>query len=120
MGDDYPVFLRLGGADYMEGGNTAADCALAGEILAAEGIDLLDVTGGVCGYIRKGHSEPGYFRELSEALKERVKIPVLLTGGVTALSQAEELLSSGSADLIGVGRALFRDPDWAVKAFSEM
>ena len=39
-------------------------------------------------------------------------LPVLLTGGVTRPEEAEELLRSGKADLIGVGRALFRDPHW--------
>ncbi|WP_346668183.1 hypothetical protein [uncultured Subdoligranulum sp.] len=42
-----------------------------------------------------------------------MRIPVLLTGGVTTLAQARALLEEGSADLIGVGRAIFRDPHWA-------
>ena len=40
----------------------------------------------------------------------------LLTGGVTKLSEAEALLLAGKADLIGVGRALFRDARWAENA----
>ncbi len=116
VGEEYPVFLRLGGVDYMEGGSTLEDCVAAGRILEAAGIDLLDVTGGVSGYVRRGHSEPGYFREMTEALKQELRIPVLLTGGVTEAAQAEELLERGSADLIGVGRAVFRDADWFRKA----
>lgn len=45
--------------------------------------------------------------------RQAVRIPVLLTGGVTTLAQARALLEEGSADLIGVGRAIFRDPHWA-------
>lgn len=112
VGEGYPVFLRLGGMDYMEGGSTLEDCVAAGQMLEAEGIDLLDVTGGMCGYVRKDHREAGYFREMTEALKQVLRIPVLLTGGVTRAAQAEELLERGCADAIGVGRAVFRDAGW--------
>ena len=112
VGPDYPVLFRLGGVDYMEGGSTLADCVKAGRILEAAGIDLLDITGGVSGYVRRDHSEPGYFREMTEALKQELHIPLLLTGGVTEAAQAEQLLKDGSADLIGVGRAVFRDAAW--------
>jgi 2,4-dienoyl-CoA reductase-like NADH-dependent reductase (Old Yellow Enzyme family) len=77
------------------------------------GVDLIDLTGGMNGYTRPGHSEPGYFRDMSTAVKKAVSIPVLLTGGVTTPHQAEELLAENCADLIGVGRALLKDPHWA-------
>ena len=112
VGEDYPVFLRLGGMDYREGGSTLEDCTAAGEILQEAGIDLLDITGGMCGYVRPGHTEPGYFGEMAAALKRRLRIPILLTGGITAREQAERLLAAGTADAIGVGRAVFRDADW--------
>lgn len=58
-------------------------------------------------------TQPRYFQDLSRAAKQVVEIPVLLTGGVTTLAQAEELLEEGCADLIGVGRAIYRNPHWA-------
>ena len=65
------------------------------------------------GFVRPGHQEPGYFQEMSRAARQAVQIPVLLTGGVTTLAQAQALLEQGAADLIGVGRAIFRDSHWA-------
>ena len=112
IGDAVPLAVRLGGADYLPGGSTEEDAAEACRLLAAEGIDLLDISGGMCGFVRAGHSEPGYFGSMTEAIKAAVSVPVLLTGGVTRPEEAEELLRSGKADLIGVGRALFRDPHW--------
>ena len=41
-----------------------------------------------------------------------MSIPVLLTGGVKTLNDAEVLLANGAADLIGVGRELMKDPCW--------
>ncbi len=80
MGDDYPISLRLGGYDDMEGGNTLSDAVEAARIITSEGIDLLSLSGGMCRYIRKGHNEPGYFSDMSVAIRNVVDIPVLLTG----------------------------------------
>lgn len=111
-GEDYPVSVRLGGCDYQSGGSTLEDCVEASRILEHNGADLLHLTGGMQGFVRPGHQEPGYFRDMSLAVKKEAAVPVLLTGGVTALSQAETLLEQGCADLIGVGRTIFKNPHW--------
>lgn len=112
-GEDFPVSVRLGGCDYQEGGSTLEDSTAAFRILAESGTDLLHLTGGMNGFVRPGHQEPGYFQDVSRAARQAVQIPVLLTGGVTTLAQAQALLEEGCADLIGVGRAIFRDSHWA-------
>ena len=119
VGEDYPLELRLGACDYMEGGNTLEDGAEAAKILEATGIDILDITGGMCGTDIKGREkEQGYFYEFSEAIKKAVKIPIILAGGIRDIETAEELIASGKADCIGVGRAMIRDADWARKALA--
>ncbi len=113
VGDDFPIALRLGGCDYADGGSTVEDCVEACGLLEHSGVDLLHLTGGMNGFIRPGHGEPGYFRDMSVAVKQAVRLPVLLTGGVTTPVQAETLLEEDCADLIGVGRAIFKNPRWA-------
>lgn len=113
VGDDYPVAIRLGGCDYREGGSTVEDCVDACRIFEKAGVDLLDITGGLFGYLRPGHTEPGYFKEMSGAVKREVKVPVLVTGGVKTVEAAEELLEQGFADMVGIGRAIFKDAHWA-------
>ena len=54
---------------------------------------------------------------MSEAVKGQVNIPVILTGGVRTPSQAEALLEAGAADLIGVGRAMLRNPNWGAEPY---
>jgi NADPH2 dehydrogenase len=120
VGDDFPVLLRLGARDYIEGGTTLADSQAAAVEFEHSGVDILDVTGGLSGYTVPGHDEPGWFAELSEGLKRVVSIPVILTGGVTEPQHAEALLAAGSADLIGVGRAVLKDPEWARNAVREL
>ena len=116
VGNDFPVALRLGACDYAEGGNTILEAVAAAKELEACGIDLLDISGGMNGYIRPGHTEQGYFQDVSEAVKQEVKIPVLLTGGITDVNAAEDLLARSKADLIGAGRAILKDTSWPEKA----
>ena len=113
VGEAYPVAIRLGGCDYMEGGSTIADAVAASKFFEEAGADLIDLSGGLCGYQRPdGDLQPGYFKDLSAAVKQAVSVPVLLTGGVHTLQQADALLAEGAADLIGVGRELLKTAGW--------
>lgn len=121
VGNEFPVLLRLGACDYMKGGTKIEDSKIAAVEFQKAGIDILDISGGLCGYtVPDGSKEQGYFSEITEAIKEVVSIPVILTGGIIDAKAAEKLLSSGKADLIGVGRAVFRDSMWAKNAIESL
>ena len=70
VGDEFPILLRLGAADYMEGGSRIEDSVIAAPEFEKAGVDMLDITGGLSGYMRPDHTEPGYFAELSQAIKD--------------------------------------------------
>lgn len=108
VGMQVPVCIRFG-SDYMEGGTTVEECARAAQIFEEQGMDCIDISGGLCGFILKHDQQPGYFKEVSKAVKKNVSIPVILTGGITTVSQAQTLVDQKYADLIGIGRALYRD-----------
>lgn len=38
--------------------------------------------------------------------------PVVVTGGIHSFAQAEEILASGAADIVGAARQSLADPDW--------
>lgn len=117
-GPGYPIFVRLGVADFIEGGLGVEEGARAGAFLVEAGADLIDVSGGL-GYALKapeGYSGQGFLSPLSVAVKAKVSVPVMLTGGISEAAAAEALLVEGSADLIGVGRAMAADSRWARKA----
>ena len=120
VGGDFPVLMRLGASDYLDGGTTIEDAMILAAEIERAGVRIIDVTGGLTGYVRPGHTEPGYLAELSEAVKSVVSVPVVLTGGVTEAHQAETLLAEGKADLIGVGRAMLKDPGWAQRAVQSL
>ena len=118
VGRDFPVALRFGACDYMPEGSTIQDGIAASEEFEKAGIDLLDVSGGLCGTVNPYNKEQGYFSEITEELKKHIGIPIILTGGIVDAAAAEKLLSENRADLIGVGRAILRDSGWAKAAYS--
>lgn len=120
VGDNYPILLRLGASDYMEGGSTIEDSKIAALAFEKAGVDILDISGGFCGYTVPGSAVQGYFSSLTEAIKEAISIPVILTGGITEAQAAEKLLAEGKADLIGVGRAIYSDSRWAQNAIESL
>lgn len=120
VGEDFPILLRLGAADYIEGGSTAEDSKIAAVEFEKAGVDIIDISGGFNGYIVPGVNEQGYFSPLTEAIKSVISIPIILTGGIVDAEAAEKLLAEEKADLIGVGRAIYKDSNWAQNAIGSL
>jgi NADPH2 dehydrogenase len=121
VGEDFPILLRLGASDFTAGGSTIEDSIAAVQEFEKAGVDILDISGGFCGFTVPGReNEQGYFSPLTAAIKKVVTIPVILTGGITQAQAAEELLTEGKADLIGVGRAVLKDSHWAQQAVNSL
>jgi 2,4-dienoyl-CoA reductase-like NADH-dependent reductase (Old Yellow Enzyme family) len=116
-GGNFPVLLRLGACDYADGGTTIEDSVIASRQFEKAGIDALDISGGFNGYVIPGDMKTqGYFSPITEEIKKTVSIPIILTGGITEAAAAEQLLKDRKADLIGVGRAILTDSEWAKNA----
>lgn len=109
VGNGFVISVRLGACDYLDGGATESDAVQAAKIFEAAGADMISITGGMSGFFRSWHDNPGYFDHVSEKVKRAVTIPVLLTGGIVDGETAERLLAEGKADMIGIGRALLKD-----------
>jgi len=58
-------------------------------------------------------------RQLKRAVNEAgFQTPVVATGGITTFDQAEAILQSGEADIVGMARQALADPDWFRKVKS--
>ncbi len=119
VSEDFLVLLRFGACDYMEGGATITDAVSAAKQFEAAGIHAIDITGGLKGFVNPLSDQPGWFQDASKAIKEVVSIPVILTGGIKDIKDAEALLEKGVADLIGVGRSILTDSQWAKHAMEQ-
>jgi len=115
---DLPLMVRLGVADnpplfqLYEGGLTVAEGVDAARALDDAGVAVLDLSAGICGSRPSGIVGEAYFRPFAEAVSAAVRSHVVCTGGITQAQTAQDIIRSGAADLVGVGRALAADHDW--------
>lgn len=118
VGPDYPMFIKLGVMDGVEGGLTLEEGA---QIVAASesmGLDAVEISVGVGGKnatsIRKGiksEDDEGYFRPWAHAARPATRLPIILVGGFRSRSVMEDVLASGDADFISLCRPLICEPD---------
>lgn len=120
LGSGFPLLYRIGIEDMYPGGLMLDEGVRAARLIAEKGIDIMDVSGGLCGGRPEGLDGPGYFVPHAAAVKEVVGLPVIGVGGITRAEDADEIIGSGRVDLVAVGRAILRDPRWASKALLEL
>jgi 2,4-dienoyl-CoA reductase-like NADH-dependent reductase (Old Yellow Enzyme family) len=118
-GADCPVFVRLGAHDETAGGLELADSCQVAQWLAEAGAAMIDVSGGLQGSRGAGKGA-AYFVPYAQAIKAAVRVPVLVTGGIAEPDLADRAVREGWADLVGIGRAMLNDPDWARKAIAHL
>lgn len=56
-----------------------------------------------------------FFADIAGTVKKAVSIPVSTSGRIIDPDMAEGLLQAGQVDMVGIGRPLLADPDWANK-----
>lgn len=120
-GADYPVVFRMVVSDLVEGGITVEEAKRMAPMLAAAGADALHFTAGAGHHVRHLGMPPvdagkGCIVDLVAQIKPMVNVPVIVVQRIVDPLQAEDILERGQADIIGLGRALICDPDWAKKA----
>jgi 2,4-dienoyl-CoA reductase-like NADH-dependent reductase (Old Yellow Enzyme family) len=118
---DKLLLYRLGSDDLAPGGTHIEDSVIFAKKLEAAGVDIIDVSGGMCG------SEPkqlkhvkGYFVPQASEIKKAVRVPVIGVGGITDAKFADNLVREEKVDLVAVGRAFWRDNRWAEKAIETL
>lgn len=108
----YPVTVRVSATDWVEGGWTIEETVAFARALEARGAAAIHVSSGGVDASAKIPVGPGYQVPLARAVKQAVKIPVIAVGLITAPEQAEEIVSTGDADMIALARTALYDPRW--------
>jgi 2,4-dienoyl-CoA reductase-like NADH-dependent reductase (Old Yellow Enzyme family) len=62
--------------------------------------------------------EPVWNRRYFSAAKQAVHIPVFAVGGIRTLQECEEILGRGEADMVGMGRPFYAEPELAARLLS--
>jgi len=117
--DLMPISVRISGTDFVDGGNTADDMAIGARCLREAGADLIHVSaGGVTPSVPKVY--PGYLLPAAETIRRVAGGPVIAVGLIENAHVADEVVRSGRADLVALGRELLRNPYWALRAAAEL
>ncbi len=118
VGSDFPVLIKLGMLDGIQGGLTLEESLQVVAALESMGIDALEISGGISGdrslSIRKGirtESDEAYFLPLAQKARKVTQLPIILVGGLRSRSVMERVLTDGYADLISLSRPLISEPD---------
>ncbi|MCL5266332.1 MAG: NAD(P)/FAD-dependent oxidoreductase [Chloroflexi bacterium] len=121
LGDDYPVFFRLHGGEFLPKGYTNETAKRIAKALADAGVSFFNVTGGshATSVPQLTPNVPrGAFAFLAREIKSAVQ-PQALVAASNRINHpviAEEILRKGWADFVSLGRASLADPDWPRKA----
>jgi 2,4-dienoyl-CoA reductase-like NADH-dependent reductase (Old Yellow Enzyme family)/thioredoxin reductase len=114
VGPGFPIEFRMSGRESVEGGY-GLDTAVEIASIIENKVDLLHVSAG-SHHNGFGVTHPSMFSPhgvnvyLAAEIKKHVKIPVATVGALNDPALMEEILASGKADVIVMGRALIADP----------
>ena len=127
VGDDFLIGIKLNSADFLRGGFSEEESMEVVDQIAAEGIDLIEISGGtyespaMVGHRVKASTRQreAYFLEYAEKVRQRVETPLVVTGGFRSGPAMLEALNSGATDLIGLGRPLAIEPDFPKRLMAD-
>lgn len=106
--------VRINGTDWAEGGFTPEDAVEYTAALKRIGVDYVCVSGGATVPHAKIPVGPGYQVGLADKVKKGVPaMAVRAVGMIADPDQAEEIVSSGKADMVAMARAFLDNPRWA-------
>ena len=116
LGKDFPIGIKINSTDFKEDGLTEEDSLETIVELANLGLDFVEISGGT--YERPAmmgatstSSNKVFFAEYSKKLKQKVDIPVIVTGGIRSINAMNTLLNDNTTDFIGIARPLTIDPN---------
>ncbi len=120
LGLRYPIWMRLNGDDFVEGGLGLDEVKVIARALVAAGLDALHVSAALPGAHQKQvepmRYEQGWKLYLATAIREAAGVPVMATSVIREPAFAEQAIAEGRVDLVVMGRGLLADPNWANKA----
>ncbi len=113
------LLIKMNSEDFVEGGFSVDDMLEVSALLDKAGIDAIELSGGSpfspkypsyrYGPI-KSEKDEVYYREAACRYKKRIRVPLVLVGGIRSYGVAEELVTEKVADYVSLCRPLIREP----------
>jgi 2,4-dienoyl-CoA reductase-like NADH-dependent reductase (Old Yellow Enzyme family) len=134
-GPGFAIAVKLNSADFQKGGFSQADSMAVIEMLNAEGLDFVEISGGTYEQprmfdtdgLKDGERAPvkastkqreAYFLDYAREVRRRAELPLMVTGGFRSRAAMDAALAGGETDLIGLARPLCVETDGPARLMS--
>ena len=126
VGPEFPISVKLNSADFQRGGFDFTESLQVAKWLEAASVDLIEISGGTYeqpkllnlegiepvesqAVAESTRAREAYFVDFAQAMRKELNMPLMVTGGLRRLDAMEDALTSGSADVVGIGRPMCVD-----------
>lgn len=120
VGERAVIFVRFSATDYVEGGWDVEQTGTVAAWAREAGADFFDISSGGLVADARITVGPGYQVDFATSIAEASGAPVCAVGLITTAQQADEIVRSGRADAVMMGRKLLRDPNFPQRAEIEL
>jgi len=118
VGYKFPVLIKINSEDFIENGFSQDDMLRLSEALEKAGIDALELSGGILNArkynpVRSGANSEDkevFYQDAAKRYKEKIRVPLILVGGIRSFHIAEKLVNYGVTDYIAISRPFIREP----------
>ncbi|MCD8098360.1 MAG: NAD(P)/FAD-dependent oxidoreductase [Lachnospiraceae bacterium] len=122
VGADFPIMVRVSAEENSEGGRKFHETRQILLDLQEWGADAIHLSNGMygvvssLGIVASHYQHHGWNQDFAAEAKKFLDIPVVTVGRISEPFMAEDIIASGKADFIAMGRESLTDPHWPEKA----
>jgi 2,4-dienoyl-CoA reductase-like NADH-dependent reductase (Old Yellow Enzyme family) len=117
---EVPLFVRISATDWVDDGWNIIDSIELAKILKVIGVDLIDVSTGGNVHDAPIEATPGFQVPFAAAIRNEAAIATGAVGLITEAEQAEHIIVTEEADAVFLGKAMLRNPRWALAASEKL
>ncbi len=117
---DRPLFVRVAVVDNDDKGIDLEQTVAFAVRLKALGVDVIDCSSGGFGGAYSHPIRPGYQVDWAAEVRRRADIPTVAVGLIMDPGMADDIVRSGKADFVALGRQALVDPAWPVRACEQL
>ena len=118
LGQRFPVLVKMNCSDFNVPGLELQESVEVAMLLEREGIDGVEISGGLLTSRRSGPTrtdvgtmeKESFFRDESTLFKKSLDIPIILVGGIRSYETAAVLIESGTCDFVALCRPFISEP----------
>jgi 2,4-dienoyl-CoA reductase-like NADH-dependent reductase (Old Yellow Enzyme family) len=115
-----PVGVKVSAVDWAEGGWDLVQTIEYAKELKKRGVDWITASSAGISPLQKIAVAPGYQVPFAQGVREATGLTTMAVGLITESQQAEDVIESGSADLVALARGMLYDPRWPWHAAAQL